>query len=228
MQSAPKGIMAAFLTAEESVRFLQISTKISYLEFELAEKYYVTKENYRLYTISGTMIANFDRDELIRALDLKQITMPPNTIDFEYMQSLCSRLKKRHDDQHMKILEFQSDLENMSNKTVTTEREAYEYMEKVDKLKNLSILFGETKYELLELCQKVPIDLRQFYKEVNALLNSLSRAYMERNSCFENSAEYRKRNPQEFSSSREAEATCASNSNSPSHKSYASVCLFQK
>jgi len=226
---APKVIMS-FLTKEESVRFLQISTKISYLEFELAEKYSVTRDNYRLYMISATMIPNFDRDELIRALDLKQILMPPNTIDFEYMQSLCSRLKKRHEEQNARVHELRNHLEHLSkNSVVNTEKEAYEYMEKVDKLKNMSILLGETKYELLELCQKIPIDLRLFYKEVSALLHSLSCAYMERNACFEASAEYKKKNPQEFAS-REAEASSVSGPKSPdgSHKSYASVCLFDK
>ena len=225
--NAPK--VMAFLTKEESVRFIQLSNQISYLEFELAEKYDVRKENYRLYTISATMIPNFDKDELIRALDLNQIMMPPNTIDFDYMQSLCSRLKKRYEEQTNKVMELKSEIEILSKKSVTTEREAYEYMEKVDKLKNMSMLLGETKYDLLELSRKVPIDLRQFYREVDRLLHSLSCAYMERNTCFEVSAEYKRKNPSDDSSGAAAESLFAmSGSNSPVHKSYASVCLFDK
>jgi hypothetical protein len=84
------------------------------------------------------------------------------------------------------------------------------------------MLLGETKYELLEVCRKVPIDLRQFYLEVDRLLHSLSCAYMERNTCFEVSAEYKRKNPSEASGAAESLAV------SPGHKSYASVCLFDK
>jgi len=166
LYSPPQLPHVRFLTGDcQQNAYSKYAMKIAFLESELLNEYRVDRKDFRFFLVATSLVRNLSDDDLVAAIDLRQVGLPMPLID----KNIFLRNLQAYDEkiEHLVARMQQLDREAAFASTSATAKT------KIDEMKTIAMHIGATEFEKYELSLRIPVDTRAYYSGISSILEEI-------------------------------------------------------